>query len=230
MAVQWLNRVASVDFWSALRNFLGASGRTRATRIADRGALRQFLETRSSYIAQTTLYGYLRTRAGTRFPELFENDAFGVSINIAKWYIWLACLSDLAVFAGGLLWQRSGAAPSDAGRAVTSIVEDILAATGTPEQAGPEFPRLAAEVRARLGGCHWRSVQDDASAFTESPAALVQWAPVIEDFMRLDQEIVSNSVRYAWIEIRRTLRRDLDAGPVMASVGASRESPAADHA
>ena len=41
--------------------------------IADRDSLAAFLGTRASHVAQTSLYGYLRTRAGTRFPELFEN-------------------------------------------------------------------------------------------------------------------------------------------------------------
>jgi hypothetical protein len=69
--------------------------------IATPEALARFLDTRASFIAQTSLYGYLRTRAGMRYPELFDDDPFVEGINIAKWHVWLDCLSDLAVYAGG---------------------------------------------------------------------------------------------------------------------------------
>jgi len=37
---------------------------------------------------------------------LFETKEFLRSINIAKWQIWAACVSDLAVFSGGLLYRE----------------------------------------------------------------------------------------------------------------------------
>ena len=47
--------------------------------------LAEFIQTRSSYVAQTSLYGYLKTRMGTRFRQVFEDDKFLPSINKAKW-------------------------------------------------------------------------------------------------------------------------------------------------
>ena len=75
------------------------------------------------------------------------------------------------------------------------------------------------QLRARLAACDWAAVQDDETAFVESPSALVRWAPVIEDLKRLDEEIVRNSVRFRWQEIRRDLRRELDANALIASMG-----------
>ncbi|MGH8707030.1 MAG: hypothetical protein ACREVD_03110, partial [Burkholderiales bacterium] len=86
--------------------------------------MRAFLQSRASHVAQMTLYGYLRTRAGTRFPELFDNDAFVASINIAKWHVWLACLSDLAVHAGGLL-RRAGASADEVGKLIQPLVDEV---------------------------------------------------------------------------------------------------------
>ena len=202
-----------------LAEYLGAGRAGRKRRVADPAALEEYLETRASRIAQTTLYGYLRTRAGTRYPVLFENDAFVVSINHAKWQMWLACLSDLAVYAGGLLAHRSGAGPAVAGAAVGRAVGAILERTGTPEDCGPLFAEGVEAVRNRVNGCDWDAVRDDETAFTASPEALVRHAPIIRELMALDEEIVRNSVRFRWQEVRRELRATLDADAVLATAG-----------
>ena len=200
---------------SVLAEYLGAGTASRKRTIADTEALEHFLDTRASHIAQTTLYGYLRTRAGTRFPVLFENDAYVVSINHAKWQMWLACVSDLSVFAGGLLAHRSPADPAAAGAVVRRAVEAILERTGTPDDSGPLFAQGAEAVRSRLSRCDWHA--RDETAFTESPEALVRHAPIIAEFMALDEEIVRNSVRFRWQEVRRELRATLDADAVLGS-------------
>lgn len=204
----------------ALRTRFLRLGRGRSEPIVDRAGLRRFLHTRSNYVAQYSLYGYLRTRAGIRFPELFNDDAFVVSIDIARWHVWLACLSDLAVYAGGLLFQRAGAPATEVARLVTGEVEGILAEVGTPAEAGDQFDAHAARVRSRIALCDWAAVRDDESMFAESPAALVRYAPVTDELKQLDEEIVMNSVRFRWQEIRRQLRRDLDAELVLASPAA----------
>ena len=200
---------------SVLAEYLGAGGAGRKRTIADVAALQHFLDTRASHIAQKTLYGYLRTRAGTRFPVLFENDAFVVSINHAKWQMWLACLSDLSVYAGGLLALRSRVEPITAGAAARRAVEAILERTGTPDDSGPLFAESAMAVRSRLDRCDWHALDDDESAFTASPDALVRHAPIIPELMALDEEIVRNSVRFQWQEVRRELRATLDADAVL---------------
>jgi hypothetical protein len=200
-------------FGDALRALVGR--RRRHEPIRDGAALRVFLQTRASYVAQMTLYGYLRTRAGVRFPELFDDDPFVASVNIAKWHVWLACLSDLAVYAGGLV-RRQGASDAETGALIGRLVDEILAETGTPRDAGPQFEEHAGRVRARLRLCDWAAQTDDAGPFSESPTALVYWAPVVEDLKALDEEIVRNSVRFRWQEVRQQLRLVLDARSVLA--------------
>ena len=200
---------------SVLAKYLGAGRSGRERTIADAASLRRFLDSRASHIAQTTLYGYLRTRAGTRYPVLFEDDAFVVSINHAKWQMWLACLSDLAIYAGGLLAHRSSADPAAAGAVVRSAVGAVLEDTGTPGDAGPLFAEGVEEVLDRLRRCDWGGLADDESAFTASPEALVTHAPIIRELMALDEEIVRNSVRFRWQEVRRELRENVDAGALL---------------
>lgn len=203
-----------LELYRLLRDYVGA-GRKRQQPIRDRADLAQFLQSRSSFIAQTSLYGYLRTRAGSRYPELFDNDPFVASINIAKWHVWLACLSDLATYAGGMLAREPGASPERVGALVRLLVDDILQATGKPAEAGPDFALHSQAVRDRLAGCDWVAVSDGEEAFAESPDAVVRWAPVVDEFKQLDEGIVKNSVRFRWQEVRRDLRRHLVPGDLM---------------
>ena len=206
------------EFWRSVKEYLGGS--PRQPPITDANELERFLETRASHVAQTSLFGYLRTRAGSTYPELFSNDAFMVAVNIAKWQVWLACLSDLAVFAGGLIQQRSNAPASDVGTVIRAVVAAVLERIGDPEEAGDQFAENARGLLARIEATDWPAVGDDDSPFHESPAALVRWAPIIESLMELDSEIVRNSVRFRWQEVRRDLRVALEAGPIMtASAG-----------
>ena len=213
-------RTAIAAIGGSLREHFARGFRRRSEPIVDCAGFRRFLHTRSNYVAQYSLYGYLRTRTGVRFPELFSDDAFVRSINIAKWHIWLACLADLAVYSGGLTLQKAGVPAAHVARLVADAVDGILAEVGRPEEAGEEFSDHAARVRARIALCEWGAIGDDESAFSESPAALVRWAPVTEELRQLDGEIVKNSVRFRWQEIRRSLRRDLDAQRVIASLDA----------
>jgi len=203
-----------MGLWSAWRDYFNRSNR-QATPVDSPTALATFLDTRASYVAQTSLYGYLRTRAGMTYPTLFDDDAFARSINIAKWHVWLDCLSDLTIYAGGLLAQRTPAGTTAVGAVMRDCVAAILERTGIPAEADEHFVSHAAQVRRRVADCDWLRVTDDASPFSESPTGLVHYAPVIENLKELDEEIVRNSVRFRWQEIRRDLRRLLDADAVL---------------
>jgi len=217
-------RAGQVAIWlfklrGALSDYFGSFGRRRNEPVNDRAGLRRFLETRASYVAQTSLYGYLRTRAGMIYPQLFDDDVFVHSINIAKWHIWLACLSDLSIYAGGLLAGRTQASSTEVGTLMKKLVASILIDSGTPADAGEDFPAHVARVQARLAGCDWDRVSDDETAFSESPTALVRWAPIVDNLKELDEAIVRNSVRFRWQEIRRNLRSNLDAEAILRSAG-----------
>jgi len=205
---EWLRMLADYFGFGRLRR--------RVEPVTDRAALVQFMRTRASFVAQTSLYGYLRTRAGMRYPELFEDDPFVEGINLAKWHIWLACLSDLGVYAGGLLVRQTGAPPSQVRELMLELVGEILAETGHPKDAGGAYPEHAEKVRERIANCDLAEFEDGEWAFSESPAAVVEWSPIMDNLKKLDEGIVKNSVRFRWQEIRRDLRKCLDAEGVLA--------------
>lgn len=214
-----LRSLRPAEWFRGIVDYVGL-GRTRRRLdpITTSSGLTYFLQSRSSFVAQTSLYGYLRTRAGMRYPELFDDDPFVEGINIAKWHIWLDCLSDVSVYAGGLMVRNSGASGEDVGELIQRLVGDILDETGVPQEAGAEFAAHAQRVRERLAACDWTAVEEDEWAFTESPAGLVKWSPVIDELKQLDEDIVKNSIRFRWQETRRDLRQCLDVEAVLSAV------------
>ncbi|WP_455366427.1 hypothetical protein [Kaarinaea lacus] len=194
-----------------LREYFNVGRLRRIEPISDKESLKYFLNTRASFVAQTSLYGYLRTRAGMRYPELFDDDPFVKSINIAKWQMWLACLSDLAVYAGGMLKQHTGASEHNIGALIQKVVDEILDETGEPEEAGDRFAMNAQNVRKRLALTEWSTITDGEMAFNHSPVALVEWAPIVDELKQLDEEIVINSVRFRWQKVRQDFRKALRA-------------------
>lgn len=189
--------------WATIKSYLGLGRPIRQQPIDSIEALSRFLDERASFVAQTSLYGYLRTRAGMRYPELFDDDPFVASINIAKWRLWLDCLSDISVYAGSRIAQHAPGELPRVARMMVEAVDGVLARIGSPAEAGDEFGAHAQRVRHRIARTDWLAVGPDEAAFTESPAGLVRYAPVLDELKQLDEEIVRNSVRFRWQEVRR---------------------------
>lgn len=216
-----VNPLFTRSYWQMLGDYVGIGKHRKAERIKDRDSLATFLNTRASHVAQTSLYGYLRTRAGTRFPEMFENPDILTSINIAKWHIWLACLSDLTVFTGHHLYQSGEIAESDLKELMQAALEQVLDEIGTPGEAGADFAPATEKVMQRVVTCDWKVERDDDTVFSQSPEALFYWAPIADELKELDESIVKNSIRYRWIETRRSLRKLLDCKTLVETLRAA---------
>ena len=67
-------------------------------KLKDLNALEEFIQTKSAWVTQVTLYNYLKTRMGTRYVLHFENDEFMHSVNLAKWNIYAVSLQDLTFY------------------------------------------------------------------------------------------------------------------------------------
>lgn len=197
-------------YWQMLGDHLGIGRHRKSEVITNHDSLARFIGGHASHVAQTSLYGYLRTRAGTRFPTLFESPDILKSINIAKWHVWLACVSDLSIFTGQCIFQ-SGKVDEDRIRvlipgALTQVFDD----TGEPVEAGDDFVAAREKVIQRIATCDWKLERDDDTVFSQSPDALFYWSPIADELKQRDETIVKNSVRFRWIEVRRSARQLLD--------------------
>ena len=81
-----------LKFIIPLKNIFG-----RKKRIDEIESLRSFVSSRSSYMTQVSLYGYLKARAGTRYVSLIKDPIFASSMKTARNQIFFACLIDLTL-------------------------------------------------------------------------------------------------------------------------------------
>ena len=71
--------------------------------LKTRQELINFIDGRAAFVSQVTLYTYVKARAGTQYPKLFENADFLTSLKIARWHIYGAAVCDLTLFAAAQL-------------------------------------------------------------------------------------------------------------------------------
>ena len=71
--------------------FKGVLPKKKIKNIED---LRSFIQKKSAWVSQVTLYNYLKTRMGTTWVLHFDDDKFLTSINKAKWNIYAISLQD----------------------------------------------------------------------------------------------------------------------------------------
>ena len=60
--------------------------------------LESFIQKKSAWISQVTLYSYLKTRMGTKYVLHFDNEELLGTINKAKWNIYSVALQDFTFF------------------------------------------------------------------------------------------------------------------------------------
>lgn len=212
--------------------YLGRLGRLASRLLSRRergpidslSAMNGFVSTRAAYIAQKTLYGYLKTRIGTRYPKVVEDEAFVESVNIAKMNVFAACVSDLAVYAVGRALRDVDLPDRDRRMIALECFDRALAANAAQITSvfDPNEPR--ADFLLRMDGTDWAHGAYQRENFTRSPSALVRWAPIAPELKKFDAEIVENSVKFAWNEIRLDYERRLDAQSVAADVLANARS------
>ncbi|MEW9808146.1 hypothetical protein ABUE31_19335 [Mesorhizobium sp. ZMM04-5] len=179
------------------------------------GRMFEFVSTRSALITQKKLYGYLKERIGLRYAAAMEDDPFARSVDIAKMEVFAASLSDMTIYAVVQIDRR--APLPDGERHALALA---CYASGMRDNAGEAPDRSAVarwtdEFRGRLEGVNWKNLAAGASPFTESPKALVRWAPIADEHKRYDREIVENSIRFAWNEVIQDYTRRLDAEAVI---------------
>lgn len=178
--------------------------------IARMPQLVEFVSTRSAYVAQTSLFGYLKTRMGREYVKIFNDDRFLPSIERAKWEIYAACLSDLSVYATSLVSERGGLEPDGAVSLARHLHSTCVDDTFKGEFAESIRSEALSGFEGRSGSTIWANAVVGEAAFSLSPAALADASPVSEEYRELDREIVKNSIRLRWGDVRNQLRKRLD--------------------
>ena len=155
--------------------------------------LENFVQERSAHVTQTTLYGYLKTRIGTRYALMVEDEKFSESINIAKWNIYVAAISDLTFYVFSYLIDKKNLKENDSEKIFLNILDKEFE-NGLDKKI---YENAKNEFIVKAKSINWHNYHL-SNPFKESGLALYKWSPIADELKVLDKEIVLNSIMLKW--------------------------------
>ncbi len=164
--------------------------------------LEEFIQMKSAWVSQVTLYGYLKTRMGTRYVLHFENDEFMKSVNLAKWNIYAVALQDLTFYTFSHLKAHFNLKEINKSKEIFLKILDDETSNNMPPEIIDEAKKSFNE---RIEKINWENYYSDIP-FNPSALSLYKWAPIAEELKVLDRKIVLNSVILKWDIIKKEFR------------------------
>tara|TARA_B100001173_G_scaffold295056_1_gene289507 strand:+ start:153 stop:776 length:624 start_codon:yes stop_codon:yes gene_type:complete len=172
-------------------------------KIKNLDQLEEFIQTKSAWVTQVTLYSYLKTRMGTKYVLHFDNDVFMSSVNLAKWNIYSVALQDLTFFTFSYLKVNSNYQDINQSKEIFNKILDDETLNKMPleiiEQAKNSF-------NERFQNINWEVYYKDLP-FNPSALSLYKWAPIAEELKSLDRKIVLNSMILKWDIIKAEFKK-----------------------
>ena len=171
-------------------------------KIKNLDELENFIQTKSAWVSQVTLYSYLKTRMGTKYILHFDNDVFMTSLNLAKWNIYSIALQDLIFFTFSYLKVNFNYEDIDQAKEIYSKILDDEISNKMPldiiEEAKKSFNK-------RFENLNWKIYYNDLP-FNPSALSLYKWAPIADELKTLDRKIVLNSMILKWDIIKKEFK------------------------
>ena len=172
-------------------------------KIKNLDELENFIQTKSAWVTQVTLYSYLKTRMGTRYVLHFDNDEFMSSVNLAKWNIYSIALQDLTFFTFSYLKVNFNYQDIGQAKEIYLKILDDETSNKMPldilEEAKKNFDE-------RFQNLNWEIYYKDLP-FNPSALSLYKWAPIAEELKSLDRKIVLNSMILKWDIIKEEFKK-----------------------
>ena len=172
-------------------------------KIKNLDELEHFIQTKSAWVTQVTLYSYLKTRMGTRYVLHFDNDVFMSSLDIAKWNIYSVALQDLTLFTFSYLKVNFNYQNIDQSKEIFSKILENEISNKMPLDIIEEAKKTFNE---RLQNINWEIYYKDLP-FNPSALSLYKWAPIAEELKTLDRKIVLNSMILKWDIIKKEFEK-----------------------
>ena len=171
--------------------------------LTKRSELVEFIHRNASFVSQVTLLTYIKARAGTQYPKLFENTEYLESIEIARSHLYTSCVADLAFYV------INEHCLDDIKRKhiqciLSNLIDEVFSFAKCDENIFKEFDEMKKQCKV-----HIKTLQGNAinhKLFKISSDTFFRWAPMAEEFKQEDEEIMRNSIHFRWIEVRREVR------------------------
>jgi len=165
--------------------------------------LENFVQTKSAWVTQVTLYSYLKTRMGTRYVLHFDNDEFMSSVNLAKWNIYSVALQDLIFFTFSYLKVNFNYQDINQAKEIYFKILDDEISNKMPLDIIEEAKKI---FEGRFENLEWDIYYKDLP-FNPSALSLYKWAPIAEELKTLDRKIVLNSMILKWDVIKQEFEK-----------------------
>ena len=172
-------------------------------KIKNLDELESFIQTKSAWVTQVTLYNYLKTRMGTRYVLHFDNDVFMASLNLAKWNIYSIALQDLTFFTFSYLKVNFNYQDINQAQKIYSKILDDETLNKMPLDIINDAKK---NFNERIQNINWEIYYKDLP-FNPSALSLYKWAPIAEELKTLDRKIVLNSMILKWDIIRDEFKK-----------------------
>ena len=171
-------------------------------KLSNLDELETFIQSKSAWVSQVTLYGYLKTRMGTRYVLHFENDKFMSSVNLAKWNMYSVALQDWVFFTISYLKANLNYQEVEKAKEIFFKILDDEISNKMPLEIIEEAKK---NFNDRCQKINWDTYFNDLP-FNSSALSLYQWAPIADDLKKLDRKIVLNSVILKWDVVKKEFR------------------------
>jgi len=165
-----------------------------------------FIQNKSAWVSQITLYSYLKTRMGTKYVLHFDDEIFLSSINTAKWNIYTIALQDLIFYTFSYLSVFYNFQGMDNAKNIYEKILNNELKNNMPEKIIDNGKKIFHE---RLQKIEWKNYYK-SWPFNESALALYEWAPVAKELKTLDRKIVLNSMILKWENIQKEFIKLID--------------------
>jgi len=172
-------------------------------KIKNLDELEYFIQSKSAWVSQVTLYSYLKTRMGTKYVLHFDNDVFMSSVNLAKWNIYSVALQDLTFFTFSYLKVNSNYQNMDQAKEIFNKILDDETSNNMPLDI---IKKAKEDFNERIQNLNWENYFKDLP-FNLSALSLYKWAPIAEELKSLDRKIVLNSMILKWDIIKQEFEK-----------------------
>jgi hypothetical protein len=171
----------------------------KTKKIENYSDLKEFIQKKSAWVSQVTLYGYLKTRMGAKYVLMFEDETFLGSINKAKWNIYVVALQDLTFYTISYLKNERNLHDTEKSK---DIYFEILEEEKKNEIPKEIFENAKKEFLKRFENIKWADYYNSLP-FNSSALALYDWSPIAEELKTLDKKIVLNSMILKWDNVKK---------------------------
>ena len=165
----------------------------------------------AAFLAQGASYSYLRARTLLAGPRLFQDEGFGLALQICTWEAFAVAVQDLILIIEADHRDSLPADPVRRARVLGELYREVLAREEMPEhRADKGWSDLIVEFDARLDVYMAKPPLKPDAISIATAMRLLDHAPIDKAVREADQIMVVNNVAFRFIDYQATLRKRID--------------------